>query len=99
MASLASKVNVKPVNRRALRRYGEFWRALQMVAAAIAEAEKVAAKADTGATRKGGRAHWSTPTPEEMKASAKKAGRALEIMAKSAKRWEAELISREWRKH
>ena len=31
MASLASKVNVKPVNRRALRRYGEFWRALQLV--------------------------------------------------------------------
>jgi len=99
MASLASKVNVKPVNRRALRRYGEFWRALQMVAAAIAEAEKVAAKADPGKRRGGGRAHWSTPTPEEMKASAKKAGRALEVMSKSAKRWEAELISREWRKH
>jgi hypothetical protein len=98
VASLASKVNVKPVNRRALRRYGEFWRALQMVAAAIAEAEKVAAKADPG-KRRGGRAQWSTPTPEEMKASAKKAGRALEIMAKSAKRWEAELISREWRRH
>ena len=37
MASLASKVNAKPVNRRALRRYGEFWRALQMVGAALAE--------------------------------------------------------------
>ena len=98
MASLASKVNVKPVNRRALRRYGEFWRALQMVAAAVAEAEKVAAKADPG-KRRGGRAHWSTPTPEELKASAKKAGRALEVMSKSAKRWEAELISREWRRH
>ena len=32
-------------------------------------------------------------------ASAKKAGRALEVMSKSAKRWEAELISREWRRH
>jgi len=40
MASLASKVNVKPVNRRALRRYGEFWRALQMVGAALAEARE-----------------------------------------------------------
>src|SRR6476620_5598919 len=99
MASLASKVNVKPVNRRALRRYGEFWRALQMVGAAIAEAEQVAAKADSGKRRGGGRAHWSTPTPDEMKASAKKAGRALEVMSKSAKRWEAELISREWRRH
>ena len=100
MASFASKVNVKPVNRRALRRYGEFWRALQMVGAAIAEAEKLAAKADTGSGKRGGaRAHWATPTPEEMKSAAKKAGRALEVMSKAAKRWEAELISREWRKH
>src|SRR6476620_1794791 len=98
MASLASKVSVKPVNRRALRRYGEFWRALQMVGAALAEAEKTAAKAEPGG-RKGQRVHWSAPTPEEMKAGAKKAGRSLEIMAKSAKRWEAELVSREWRKH
>ena len=100
MASLASKVNVKPVNRRALRRYGEFWRALQMVGAAIAEAEKLAAKADTASGKRGGaRAHWATPTPEEMKSAAKKSGRALEVMSKAAKRWEAELISREWRKH
>ena len=100
MASLASKVNVKPVNRRALRRYGEFWRALQMVGAAIAEAEKLAVKADTGSGKRGGaRAHWATPTPEEMKSAAKKSGRALEVMSKAAKRWEAELISREWRKH
>ena len=98
MASFANRVNVKPVNRRALRKYGEFWRALQLVGNALAEAEKTAAKADTGG-RKGQRAHWSTPTPEEMKAAAKKAGRALEIMSKSAKRWEAELISREWRRH
>ena len=100
MASLASKVNVKPVNRRALRRYGEFWRALQMVGAAIAEAEKLAAKADTGTGKRGGaRAHWATPTPEEMKSAAKKSGRALEVMSVAAKRWEAELISREWRRH
>ena len=100
MASLASKVNVKPVNRRALRRYGEFWRALQMVGASIAEAEKLAAKADTGTGKRGGaRAQWATPTPEEMKSAAKKSGRALEVMSKAAKRWEAELISREWRKH
>ena len=99
MASLASKVNVKPVNRRALRKYGEFWRALQMVAAAIAEAEKVAAKAQPAKSRGGARAHWSAATPEELKAAAKKAGRALEVMSKSAKRWEAELVSREWRKH
>ncbi len=97
MASLASKVNVKPVNRRALRKYGEFWRALQMVGNALAEAEKTAAKADTGKT-KGQTAHWSTPTPDELKAAAKKAGRSLHVMSASAKKWEAELVSREWRR-
>ena len=99
MASLANRVNVKPVNRRALRRYGEFWRALQLVGAAIAEAEKLAAKADTGGKRGVVRAHWATPAPEELKSAAKKSGRALEVMSKAAKRWEAELVSREWRKH
>jgi hypothetical protein len=101
MASVANRINVKPVNRRALRKYGEFWRALQMVGNALAEAERTAAKADpgTGKGGKGQRAHWSTPTPEEMKIAAKKAGRSLEVMSKSAKRWEAELVSREWRKH
>lgn len=103
MASLATRVNVKPVNRRALRKYGEFWRALQMVGNAVAEAERTAAKADPthgrGAGAKGQTAHWSTPKPDEMKAAAKKAGVSLHVMSAAAKRWEAELVSREWRKH
>lgn len=92
-------LNVKPVNRRALRRYGEFWRALQMVGNALAEAERVAAKAtDHRPARGGERAHWSTATPQEMKAAAKKAGDSLHVMSTSAKKWEAELVSREWRR-
>lgn len=92
-------LNVKPVNRRALRRYGEFWRALQMVGNALAEAERVAAKAtDNQPARGGQRAHWSTATPQEMKAAAKKAGDALHVMSTAAKKWEAELVSREWRR-
>jgi hypothetical protein len=90
-------VNVKPVNRRALRRYGEFWRALQMVGNALAEAERVAAKATDNRVR-GERAHWSAATPQEMKAAAKKAGGALHVMSTAAKKWEAELVSREWRR-
>ena len=98
------------VNRRALRKYGEFWRALQLVGDALAEAEKVAAKAtDTptgnqskragkGASAKAGQQHWSTAAPEEIAASAKKAHGSLRVMSSAAKKWEAELISREWRK-
>lgn len=107
MAVLASKVNAKPVNRRALRRYGEFWRALVLVGNALADAERAAAKAldNTGATggrvvraTAGERAHWSTATPEELRAAAKKPGQSLQIMSTAARKWEAELVSREWRR-
>ncbi|MFP5071589.1 hypothetical protein ACLFMI_18240 [Pseudonocardia nantongensis] len=97
------------VNRRALRKYGEFWRALQLVGDALAEAEKVAAKStDTGQGKRGGKGvsakagadaqHWSVASPDEISASAKKAHASLKVMASSAKKWEAELVSREWRK-
>ena len=109
MASLASAVNVKPVNRRALRKYGEFWRALQLVGDALVEAEKVAAQATDGKDkRRSGKGvsakagvegrHWSVASPEEISAAAKKSHNSLRVMAASAKKWEAELISREWRK-
>jgi hypothetical protein len=45
----------------------------------------------------GGRLTWSAASPEELKAAAKKAHNSLRIMATTAKRWEAELTSREWR--
>ncbi|MEU6698042.1 hypothetical protein [Pseudonocardia sp. NPDC046786] len=97
------------VNRRALRKYGEFWRALQLVGDALAEAEKVAAKSTDGTrSKRGGKSvsakaggegqHWSVASPDEISASAKKAHGSLKVMTSSAKRWEAELVSREWRK-
>ena len=89
--------NVRPLNRRALRRYGEFWKALQAVGDALAEAERVATKATDGPARSG-RSHWSTATPQEMKAAAKKADQSLHIISTAAKKWEAELISRDWRR-
>ena len=100
------------VNRRALRKYGEFWRALQLVGDALAAAEKVAAQAGDAKSGKraqtGGKGtsakagaegrHWSVASPDEIAASAKKAHSSLKVMASSAKKWEAELVSREWRK-
>ncbi|MEV1295818.1 hypothetical protein [Pseudonocardia sp. NPDC049635] len=113
--SLGARDRVKTlpkVNRRALRKYGEFWRALQLVGDALAEAEKLAAKARDAERRgerksvKGGSAKagvtarhaWSRASGEEMSAAAKKAHRSLRVMSASAKKWEAELVSREWRK-
>lgn len=97
------------VNRRALRKYGEFWRALQLVGDALTDAEKAAAKAtDTTKTKRSGKGvsakagadgqHWSHASPDEISAAAKKSHSSLKVMASSAKKWEAELVSREWRK-
>lgn len=91
----------KAANRRALRRYAEFWAALHAVGEAVVAAEKVAAKAADArpvkASNSGGRRHWSAPDPDEMRATAKKADRSLRTITASAKKWEAELISRDWR--
>ena len=87
--------NIGPLNRRAMRRYAEFWKALQAVGEAVAEADRLAAKATDA---KASKARWSAATPEEMKAAAKKAGQSLHIISAAAKRWEAELVSREWRR-
>jgi len=90
---------LRPVNRRALRKYGEFWRALQMVGNAVAQAEALAAKATDHQRVAGtGKASWSAATPEEIRAAVKKATSSLHVISTSAKKWEAELISREWRK-
>ncbi|MDQ2709213.1 MAG: hypothetical protein M3Z25_16965 [Actinomycetota bacterium] len=97
MASAAYRVNIAPVNRRALRKYGEFWRALQMVGAAVTEAEKLAVKAREVEPGRGV-GNWAVPTAEELRRASKKAGQALHVMSNSAKKWEAELISREWRR-
>lgn len=97
MAQVASRVNVAPVNRRALRKYGEFWRALLLVGNAVAEAEQLVVRAGRdGASSGAGK--WAVPTSDELRRSAKKAGQSLHVMSRSAKKWEAELISREWRR-
>lgn len=100
MAVDLAKVNPrKAANRRALRKYAEFWAALHAVGDAVVAAEKVAAKASDARpvkASKGGR-HWAAPDPDEMKASAKKADTSLRIITKTAKKFESELISRDWR--
>jgi hypothetical protein len=88
---LAEKVNNRFVNRRALRRYQQFWTCLQDAAEAVHEAEKLIAKADDSK-----RISWSAAKPDELKSAAVKAGRLLQTLSKSGKKWEAELVAREW---
>lgn len=96
-----TRFNIKgQINKRALRKYAEFWAALHAVGEAVVAAEKLAAKAADAQpvkASKGGRRHWLLPDPDELRATAKKADRSLRIITSAAKKWEAELISRDWR--
>lgn len=90
-----------PLNRRSVAKFAEFWAALQQVGDALAEVEKLGNKAlDAQKARASnginGRS-WAVATPDEIKSAAKKAHRTLRVIAASAKRWEADLLSREWR--
>ena len=99
------------LNRRSRRKFDEFWFALQTVGDAILQAEQLAAKlrdhrpthtgTGRGANRASqgvnGRLTWSAANPEELRAAAKKAHNSLRIMATTAKRWEADLVSKDWR--
>lgn len=85
------------MNRRSLDRYAAFWSALHRVGDAVVDAQKVAAKAADATPVKASKGrHWAAPAPDEMRSSAKKADRSLRVITAAAKKWEAELISREW---
>jgi hypothetical protein len=90
---VAKRVNNRRLNARALRQYGEFWAAIQAVGEAIEAGRKVALKANDK-----GRISWSAPTSDELRLSANRAGRSVEVMSRSAKRWQQELITREWKR-
>ena len=72
VTAAAPRMNLRPINRRALRRYGEFWRALTLLGTALGEAEKLAAQAVDVEPRLGAGGNWAAPTAEEMRTAAKK---------------------------
>lgn len=84
--------------RNALAKFGEFWRALQLVGDVLAEAEKLSKSADDGIWRNRNNRHWSIATVDEVRSSVKQCRSSLRIVSSSAKRFEPELIAREWRR-
>lgn len=87
-------MQVQAVNRRARRKYGEFYGALQMVIESIEHSKKLVENLDE---RPDGEYSWAAPEKGEVQAAHDKAARSMETMHKSAKKHEAELISRDWR--
>lgn len=84
-------------NRRALARFGEFWTALQRVGDVLAEAERLSKSADDNRRSRESR-HWSIATPDEVRSSVKRCRSSLRIVSTQAKRFEPELIVKDWRR-
>lgn len=86
-------------NRRALARFGDFWAALQRVGDALADAEKAAKAADDHSWKDAaGKRHWSIATASEVRNAVKKCRSSLRICSTQAKRFEPELIVKDWRR-
>ena len=86
-------------NRRAVARFGEFWNALQRVGNALAEAEKLAKNAVDASWWKGrGTRHWSIATADEVRSAIRGCRGSLRIVSAAAKRFEPQLIAKEWRR-
>lgn len=94
-AVAAAKMDLRPVNQRALRRYQEFWKSLVLLDVAMGEVEKLIAAASDHRDKV--TCSYRVPDADELMKAAKKAGRSLQVMVTASKRWEAELISREWK--
>lgn len=84
-------------DRRALARFAEFWAALQQVGDVLAEAERLSKAADDSWKGKGAR-HWNIASAEEVRSSVKRCRSSLRIVSSQAKRFEPQLIVRDWRR-
>jgi len=84
---------------RAIARFAEFWAALQQVGDVLAEAEKLAKNANDGSWRgAGGRRHWNVATADEVRSAVRGCRNSLRVLSGQAKRFEPELIVKDWRR-
>lgn len=91
--STAKRVVQRVVNRRAQAKYATFWNSLLQIGDVVKDARKLAARMDDS-----DKPPWHVADAATIVKAANRVEWALEILSKSGKKWEAELISREWRK-
>jgi hypothetical protein len=80
-------------NTRAIRKYGEFIGAMDMVEEAFATVMKVIDRVDDSAEHTG----FTLPTQDELKGLHRKAFGGLDSVRQEAKKHEGDLVSRDWK--
>lgn len=86
-------MQIESVNRKARERYGSFVNAMDMVREALDNLTPVIAKV----RKPPGGAGWTVPTREELAGLKRTVTEELERLRAKTKKYEAELVSREWR--
>lgn len=87
-------MQIQAVNARALRKYGELVSAMDLVAEALESARRLIASMKGKPVASGS---WTVPTRDELVAMHTRGVEQLDRLRTAAKKYEAELISREWR--
>ncbi len=85
-------------NRQAVARFGEFWQALQEVGDALAEAQKAAKNAESDTWRGRNQRHWNIASVDEVRSALRLCKSSLRICSAQAKRFEPQLIEKDWRR-
>lgn len=86
-------MQIESINRKARERYASFVSAMDMVREALDNLTPVIGKVRE---RKGG-SGWTVPTREELAGLKRTVLEELERLRAKTKKYEAELVSREWR--
>lgn len=101
MAGVVERVSAarrRRADRRAVAQFQEFWSALQRVGDALAEAEKMSRRTSDTAWRQRRARHWELATVEEIRSSLRGCRSSLRVMSAQAKRFEPQLILKDWRR-
>lgn len=86
-------MQIESVNRKARQKYASFVSAMDMVREALDNLTPVIAKV----RKPSGDSGWTVPTREELAGLKRTATEELERLRSKSKKYEAELVSREWR--
>ena len=79
-------------------RFGEFWQALQEVGDALAEAQRATKNAEDGTWKARNQRHWSIASIDEVRSALRGCKSSLRICSAQAKRFEPQLIEKDWRR-
>lgn len=85
-------------DRRAVAQFQEFWTALQRVGDALAEAEKMSRRTSDSAWRQRKARHWELASVDEIRGALRGCRTSLRVMSSQAKRFEPQLIVKDWRR-